>query len=152
MKTAQLPGSKWFHWLRNLTLRVGVLTGVYLTAVMVVAVLAANRLPFLENLAMLRNLAAYTVFVLVMIVPIGCFLRRPLQMFASGLLGWLLFSLAYQAMGLFFLNLHARLRYPFNVFMLGAIVYAVVAATAWVGSMTLDARQQPAIAARRRPH
>lgn len=151
MKTTQLPGAKWFHWVHNLTLRVGVLTGVYLTAVMVVAVLAANRAPFLEEIAEVRNAASYAAFALVMLVPIGCFLRRPLHLFASGILGWFLFSLAYEAMGLFFVNLHARLRYPFNVFILGAIVYGVVAAASWVAVMALEARQQPAIASRRKP-
>lgn len=151
MKTAQLPGEKWFHWLRNLTLRVGVLTGVYLTAVMVVSVLAATRLSFLEEVALVRNGVSYAAFILVMLVPIAYFRRKPLQLLASGLLGWLLFALAYQGMGFFFHNLHARLRQPLNVFMVGAIVYAVVAATCWVGLMALELRHQPVVAPRRKP-
>lgn len=150
MVSIPLPGAKWFEWLRNLTLRVGVLTGVYLTMVMVVSVLAATRIPFLEDIADLRNGASYAAFGLVMLVPMATFLRRPLQLLASGLLGWLLFALAYNAMGLFFVNLHARLRTPFNVFMIGASVYAVVAAAAWVVTMALDMRSQPAIAPRRK--
>jgi len=151
LKTAELPGAKWFHWLRNLTLRVGVLTGVYLTAVMVVAVLAATRLPFLEPIAHLRNWAAYAAFLLVMLVPIATFRRRPLQLLAAGVLGWALFALAYQGMGIFFPNLHARLRQPFNVFMLGAIVYGVLAAATWVAQIALGLIQQPAFAPRRKP-
>lgn len=150
MNPPSLPGSKWFRWLRNLTLRVGVFTGVYLTAVFVVWVLAANRLPFLERLALIRNLAAVAAFALVMLVPIGTFLRRPLRLFASGLLGWLLFSLAYQVTGVFFENLHSRLRAPFNVFMLGVAVYGLVAVVSWVVGMAWEARHQPVIASRRR--
>ena len=153
MLNIELPGAKWFEWLRNLTLRVGVLTGVYLIMVMVVSVLAANRLHFLEDIADLRNAASYFAFVLVMLVPMVTFRRRPLQLLAAGLLGWLIFALAYNAMGLFFLNLHARLRPPFNVFMIGVIVYAVVAAASWVVTMALELRsqQQPAVSPSRKP-
>lgn len=150
MKTAELPGAKWFHWLRNITLRVGVLTGVYLTAAMVIAVLAATRLPFLEDVARIRNWVSYGTFLVVMLVPIVSFRRKPLQLLASGVLGWLLFSLAYQGMGFFFPNLHARLRQPFNVFMVGAIVYGVVAAASWVAQIAISLIQQPAVAPRRK--
>lgn len=152
MNTPNLPGSKWLRHLRNFTMRVGILTGVYLTTVMVAAVLAANRLPFLEPVADVRNWTFRALFALVMVVPIGCFLRHPPQLFASGMVGWTLFTLAYVVMGFFFPNLHARLRTPFNIFMIGAVVYALVAVAAWVVGMAREARQQPVIASRRRLH
>jgi hypothetical protein len=151
MTSPRLPGSAWLRWVRNLPLRVGVLTGAYLTAVMVIAVLAANRLPFLEPLAEIRNLASYAGFALVFLLPMMVFLRRPLDLFTAGITAWTLFAVNYNLMGLFFENLHVRLREPFNVWMLGAITYGLVAVVAWVVSMALEARQQPVIADRRRP-
>jgi hypothetical protein len=151
MTSPRLPGSAWLRWVRNLPVRVGVLTAAYLTAVMVISVFAANRLPFLEPLAQVRNLASYAGFALIFLLPMTMFLRRPLDLFASGITAWTLFALAYNLMGFFFVNLHVRLREPFNVWMLGAITYGLVAVLAWVVSMALDARHQPAIASRRRP-
>jgi hypothetical protein len=60
------------------------------------------------------------------------------------------FSLIYHLMGFFFRNLHNSLRPTFNVFVLGAVVYGLVAVAAWVISMALDAWHQPTIASRRR--
>ena len=151
MTSPRLPGSAWLRWVRNLPLRVGVLTGAYLTAVMVISVFAANRLPFLEPVAEIRNLASYAGFALVFLVPMMIFLRRPLDLFMAGITAWTLFAVNYKLMGLFFETLHVRLRPPFNVWMLGAITYGLVAVLAWVVSMALDARHQPAIASRRRP-
>jgi hypothetical protein len=145
-----LPGSKWLLWVHNLPLRVGVLTGVYLTAIMVLSVLAANRAPFLEEFAGVRNAVSYAAFGLVMLVPAGIFLRKPLELLFSSMVAWTLFSLAYRVMGFFFENLHVRLRGPLNVFMLGAVTYGVLVAAAWVASMALEARAQPVIASRRR--
>ena len=150
MNPSQLPGAKWLPWLRSLSLRVGVLTGVYLTAVMVAAVLLANRVHFLEHFAHIRNAVCYLAFGLVMLVPIVAFRRQAVQLLVSGMLGWLLFTLAYLAMGVFFSNLHLRLRTPFNVFVLGAAFYGLMACVAWVVSMALEARSQSAIASRRR--
>ena len=150
MKTSRLPGLAWFHWVRNLPLRVGVLTGVYLIAVMVVSVLAATRLPFLEPLALLRNLASYAAFALIALIPIASFMRRPASLFGCAVTAWGLFSVAYWVMGFFFVNLHARLRPPFNAFVVGAVVYGLVAVFSWVASMALEARSQPVIASRRR--
>ncbi len=47
----QLPGARWFLWLRNVSLRTGVLTGVYLSVVFLVWLIVANRLPRLESFA-----------------------------------------------------------------------------------------------------
>lgn len=150
MNTPRLPGSRWFGWLRNFTLRVGFLTGVHFSVVFVAWLLVANRVPLFEEFAGLRNSVAMGVFGVVMLIPVVCFLRQPLRLFGSGLLGWLLFALVYDAMGFFFPNLHARLKTPFHIFALGAVVYGLVAVVAWVAAMALEARHQPAIASRRR--
>ena len=150
MNLTRLPGSAWFLWLRNLPLRVGVLTGMYLSLVFVGWLIVANRVPFLENFALIRNAGAVAIFALLMLVPMGAFLRHPHHLFGAGLTAWGVFSLVYGLMGFFFHSLHSSLRPPFHIFILGGVVYGLVAAAAWFVSMALDARQQPVIASRRR--
>jgi hypothetical protein len=146
-----LPGSRWFRWVHNFTLRVGVMTGLYLTAVMVIAILAANRIPFFDPVADVRNWTARAAFVFFMLIPIGCFLRSPVKMIASGMCAWAILSVNYALMGLFFTNLHARLgKTPFHVLILGALAYGMAAAASWVAGMVLLLRQQPIAASRRR--
>ena len=151
MKTAPLPGSRWFRWVSNLTLRVGVLTGVYLTTVMVLSVLAATRLAILEPVADLRNGVSYASFVFVSLVPVVCFLRSPMKMFVSAMCGWSILTVNYALMGVFFSNLHAGLgKTPFHLFVLGAAVYGVTAVALWVASMVASMREHPIAASRRR--
>lgn len=151
MTPSLLPGSRWFQWVRNFTLRVGVLTGLYLTAVMVISVLVATRVEFLEPVADVRNGAAYAAFFFFMMIPIGCFLRSPVKMFASAMCGWAILSVNYALMGVFFIHLHDRLgKTPFHLFILGALVYGVSAVVSWVAGMVLLLRHQPIAAHRRR--
>ncbi len=151
MSPTALPGIRWFSWLRNPTARVAVLTGVYLSVVMIAWLLLANRVPWLEKYADLRNAIAGAVFALLMLIPIGSFLRSPARLFVSGVMSWLLLSLVYALMGLFFENLHSRLdKTPFHLFVLGAAVYGLAAVVAWVASMLLAARHHPIGSSRRR--
>jgi hypothetical protein len=135
MNWVSLPGVAWLRWLKNLPLRIGVLTGTYLTAIMAVWLIIANRLPFLDGFAAVRNMACAALFALVALVPACTFLRRPWHLFKSGLTAWLLFSLAYAGAGHIFVSLFTRLHPPFNVFMIGAMIYGVVAVAAWLVHM-----------------
>jgi len=146
----RLPGSTWLFWVRNLALRVGVLTGFYLSAVFLAWLLIANRLLFLERFALLRNWGTMAVFGLVMLVPMGCFLRRPQRLFVSGIVGWSFFTLSYRVLQVFFPNLAGRLKPTFQVFVLGAVVYGLAAVSAWVVSMAWETRHHPIAASRRR--
>lgn len=149
--TPRLPGAQWFGWIKNQTVRIGVLTGIYLSAVMVIALLAANRMPFLEPFAEIRNWAARIVFAFVLVVPILTFFRSPVRLIASGTLAWTLFALVYAAMGRwFFERLHDRFFTPFHLFMLGMAIYAVTAVAGWVASMAMEARENPVTSSRRR--
>lgn len=151
MNATPLPGSRWFQWVRNFTLRVGVLTGLHLTAVMLISVLAATRVGFLEPYADVRNGVAYAAFGFVLLIPIGCFLRAPIKLFAAGICGWAILTVNYALMGLFFVHLHDRLgKTPFHMFILGALVYGVAAVMSWVAGMVLSLREQPIAATRRR--
>jgi len=140
MAPTHLPGAAWLRWLKNLPLRIGVLTGIYLTAVMTVALLCANRIPALEPYADLRNWTCSSLFVLVALIPVATFRRAPWALFTSATAGWLVFSTAYSVAGMFFENLHTRLnKTTFHMFLLGAGCYAVVAVAIWVGDMTKSA-------------
>ena len=163
MTSSLLPGSRWFQWVHNFTLRVGVLTGLYLTAVMVVAILVANRLPFVEHFAVanrlpffehfaeIRNWTSRGAFLFFLLIPIACFLRSPLKMFACGMCAWAMLCVNYALMGIFFTNLHLRLgKTPFHLLILGAMAYGVAAVASWVGGMVLALRAQPIAAPRRR--
>ena len=114
-------------------MRTGLLCGIYLSAVMLVALLAANRLPALEAFADLRNWVCRGVFLIFTLMPIGVFFRAPWNLFVSGFSGWSVFTLSYSLAGFFFDNLHTRLNISnLNMLLLGVGSYAVVAVTLWV--------------------
>jgi hypothetical protein len=130
-------------------LRIGLYTGGLLVLVMIISLIAANRLPWLESRALERNAACYGLFVLFMLIPVARFWNRPVRMFASGMLAWAMFVIAYDIAGLFFRNLFQILRTPFEALIEGGLIYGVCAVIAWVGGMALLARLSP-IAPRRR--
>jgi hypothetical protein len=130
-------------------LRTGLYTGALMVIVMAGALIAANRLPWLDNRALERNAASYGLFVMIMLIPICRFINRPVRMFVSAMIAWSMFVIAYDIAGFFFHNLFDAVRTPFVLFIEGAIVYGVCAVGSWVGAMALQARQQP-IAPRRR--
>jgi hypothetical protein len=117
--------------------------------VMIGALIVANRLPWLDNRALERNAACYSLFVIFMMIPVCRHLNRPLQMFTAAMIGWVIFVVAYNIAGLFFRNLFQVLRTPFELLVEGAVVYGVFAVGSWVGAMVLHARSHP-IAPRRR--
>jgi hypothetical protein len=54
-------------------------------------------------------------------------------MFVSGLTGWLLLCVAYASANMYFQNLANRLaKTPFKLLVMGAAIYAVAAAIAWI--------------------
>jgi hypothetical protein len=131
------------------TMRTGLYTGALLVLVTIISLVVANRLPFLENRALERNAACYSLFVLFTLIPVIRFWNRPMKMFGSGMLAWSIFVIGYDISGMFFSNLFRILRTPFDAFFVGAVVYGVCAVVAWVGGMALLARLGP-IAPRRR--
>jgi hypothetical protein len=136
MAPTHLPGAAWFRWLKHRPLRIGALTGIYLSAVMGVALFCANRIPSLEAYADLRNWICDSLFLLVALIPIATFWRAPWALFTCALSSWLLFSLSYGLAGMIFVNLQSRLnKTTFHMFMLGAGTYAVIAVFIWVWDM-----------------
>jgi len=138
--SAHLPGYRRFHVFRNVAVRTGVYVGVFLTLVFTTWLVLANRVPILEHFALARNVAAGTVLVLLALVPIVRFMLMPGHLLASSLVAWLIFSVSYRALCLFFRELSARLS-PIQVFMLGAVVYMIVTTVCWIGTIIWKARE-----------
>ena len=143
-------GASEIHSSRN-PIRTGLYTAALLVIVMFASLVVANRFPSLERYAFERNAAFYTVFVLLMLVPIIRFLDRPVQMFGASMVGWVLFVGAYDLAGIYFRNIFQVLRNPFEALVEGAIVYGLCAVGSWVVEMILHARRHPIVPARKAP-
>jgi len=138
---SQLPGMRLFLWLRNASLRIGVITGVYLSFVFVAWLLIANRLPQLQPFAGIRNLAAAVTFLLLMLIPVLRFRREPVRMFVAGLTAWTLLTLTYIGMEMNFSLLESRMG-ALHIFILGTVSYGFVAVLHWVFFLCVEARQR----------
>jgi len=130
-------------------IRTGVYGGALLIIAMLGALVSANRIPVLEKYAFERNAACYTLFVLLMLVPVVRFLTRPLKMFGAAMVGWVMFVAAYDLTAFYFRNLFQVLRTPFQALIEGTVLYGIFAVGSWVCGMLVQARRQP-IAPRRR--
>ncbi len=135
-----LPGYRWFHVFRNAATRTGVYVGVCLTFVLAAWLVIANHAPFLERFALERNIAAAAILCFLAAIPVIRFLRWPGHLLASGLLGWLIFSLSYRALCMIFPGISDRLS-AFHVFMLGAVVYMILTTLCWIVATIWRARE-----------
>ncbi len=136
----RLPGYRWFHVFPNAAIRTGVYVGVCLTLVFTAWLVIANRVPFLERLALERDIAAAAILAFLAALPVFRFLRMPGHLLASGLLGWFIFSLSYRVLCLIFRGLSNRLS-TFHVFVLGAVVYMILSTLCWVVATIWRARE-----------
>jgi drug/metabolite transporter (DMT)-like permease len=154
-----LPGMQWFLWLRIASLRIGILTGIYLSCVFVAWLYVANRVAELEPYAELRNLVAGGILILVLGIPVLRFRHQPGKLFVAGLTAWALLTMTYLAAEKHFTLLESRMG-AFHVFMLGAVSYGFVAVLDWVFLMCagvrhehmVQSRQAAASAGRHRTH
>jgi hypothetical protein len=137
----QLPGVRWFLWLRIASLRTGVLTGIYLSCVFVAWLEVANRVAALERFAELRNLVAGAILILVLGIPVLRFRRRPGKLFVAGLTAWTVLTLTYLVAQLHFTLLESRMG-TLHVFVLGAVSYGFVAVLDWVFLMCAGVRHE----------
>ena len=135
------------------TLRTGFGTGIFLAGLLVAALLAANRFPALEPFALVRNAVACTAVIIVALIPIMRFYNDPACLFASSALAWAIFSLAYTIAGMHFVNLENRLgKSPFEVLILGVVIYGIASVVTWVTSMVFSALRTPIPVRRRVRH
>jgi len=140
---AHLPGYRWFHVFRNAAIRMGIYTAVGLSLVFTGWLFLANRVPFLDRLALERNIAAAVVLCLFALIPILRFLRMPGHLLASGLVAWLIFSAYYRVLCTIFRKL-GDWNGAIQVFMYGAVVYLIVATLSWIGAAIWRVREADA--------
>jgi hypothetical protein len=146
----QLPGMQWFLWLRIASLRIGVLTGIYLSCVFVAWLEVANRVPALWSFAELRNLVAGAILIVVLGIPVLRFLHRPGRLFVAGLTAWTLLTVTYLVAEVHFTLLESRMG-ALHVFVLGAVSYGFVAVLDWVFLMCAGVRHQHMVQSRETP-
>jgi len=135
------PGYRWFQFLRNAPIRIGIYTGVWLSLVLTSWILVANRIPFLEPLAKQRNMMATLLLLLIAAMPVVRFLRSPAGLLLSGLLAWGLLTLTYRVLTFFFALLEDYFS-AFHVFVMGAVAYLLFATLSWVGIIIWRARTE----------
>ena len=125
------------------TVRCGLYTGALLVIAMLGALVAANRIPALERYALERNAISYSLFTLLMLLPVARFWKQPLKMFGAGMIGWTIFAAAYDIAGMVFQNLFDAIRHtPLVALCEGAVAYGVCAVASWVVAMCILARHQ----------
>jgi hypothetical protein len=146
----QLPGMRWFLWLRITALRTGVLTGIYLSCVFVAWLEVANRVAELERFAELRNLLAGATLIMVLGIPVLRFRRRPGRLIVAGLTAWTFLTMTYLAAEIRFTLLESRMG-ALHVFVLGAVSYGFVAVLDWVFLMFAAVRHQHMVQSRETP-
>jgi len=136
-------------------LRPALMTGVYVGALLILvmsaALVAANRVPALDRYALERNAASYGAFVILLLIPVMRFLKRPLHMFVAAIVAWVLFVGAYNIAGFYFRDLF-DMRTPFQALIEGGVLYGIVAVTIWVLRMAFYARRHAIAPGRRRVH
>jgi len=155
----QLPGMRWFLWLRNSALRTGILTGIYLSATFFGWLLIANHIRQLEPFAGIRNLIAGTFMIFLISIPVLRFRREPAKMFLSGLVAWTLLTFSYLTEELHYTLLESRMG-ALHIFIMGALSYGLAAVFQWVFLLCAAARQRhfeqthqaPASSGRSRTH
>ena len=121
-------------WLEAPAVRTGVYVGVSLSAVFTAWLYIANRMPLLESLAVPRNITAACFLALFGCLPVFRFFRSPSEMLLSSMLGWGLFTVTYGALCLKFTMLDQYYS-TFQVLVMGAIVYLLLATLSWIGTI-----------------
>ena len=130
----------------------GVYLGALLNIAMISALVAANRFPRFEPYALERNAASYGLFVILLLIPVVWFIKRPAQMFVAGIIGWVLFVAGYDIAGFYFRNLFEVLRTPLEALIEGGVLYGVAAVLSWVVGMIFHARRHTIAPRRRSAH
>jgi hypothetical protein len=123
-----------YRWLRYPALRTGLRMGVLFSVVLTAWLILANRVGVLDRLAIVRNAAALAVLFLIAFEPVARFRNSARDLLLSGLIGWAIGSLCYFGWTLYFDRLTNRMG-PFQVFVLGAAVYLLLAVVVWIGGL-----------------
>ena len=120
--------------LRSAAVRTGVYAGVCLSLIFTAWLVIANRIPFLEPLAVVRNFIATSLLLAVASIPVFRFLRSPAEMLLSSVLAWGILTLTYGALCLEF-SLLDQYYSTTEIFVLGMVVYLLLATLCWIGTI-----------------
>jgi hypothetical protein len=120
--------------LRSTAVRTGVYCGVSLSIIFATWLVIANRAPFLEPLAVVRNFIATSLLLAVASIPVIRFLRSPAEMLLSSVLAWGILTLTYGALCLEF-SLLDQYYSTIEIFVLGMVVYLLLATLCWIGAI-----------------
>jgi len=120
--------------LRSAAVRTGVYSGVFLSLIFALWLVIANRVPFLEPLAVIRNFIATSLLLAVASIPVFRFLRSPAEMLLSSVLAWGILTLAYGVLCLDF-SLLDQYYSTTEIFVLGMVVYLLLATLCWIGTI-----------------
>ena len=134
-----LSASSWYHLLRNAAVRTGIYGGAFLSVIFTVWILIANHAPFLEPVAMERNIVATVLLVFFFCMPLLRFYRSPGELLLSGLIAWALLTFTYRILG-FFYGFLEEYDSTFHVFVVGAVSYFVFATLSWIGTIIWKVR------------
>jgi len=137
----QLPGMRWFRWMRVASLRVGIVTGIYLSCVFLAWLIVANRVPALYPFAGARNAVAVATILVALAIPVLRFRHEPGRLFVAGLTAWTILTVTYLAAEIYFTLLPSRMG-AFHLFTLGAVSYGFIAVLDWVFLMCAGVRHQ----------
>jgi hypothetical protein len=128
------PGLRWFGFLKDAALRTGIYAGVSLSLIFSAWLLIANRAPYLEPVATERNIIAAGLFALFAAFPILRFFRLPSHLLTSSILAWGILTFTYRIF-CFKFDLLEEHYTAAHVFVLGAVIYFVVATISWIGTI-----------------
>jgi hypothetical protein len=130
----KFPGFHWFGFLKDAALRTGIYAGVSLSLIFSAWIVVANRMPYLEPVATERNIIAACLLALFAAFPVLRFFRRPSHLLTSSLLAWGILTFTYRIL-CFKFDLLEEHYTAAHVFVLGAIIYFVVATISWIGTI-----------------
>lgn len=138
------------HHTSSPVLKFGLYIGFALIAEMAIALIVINRVPALERFALARNAFFISCFFVLALTPVCRFLKTPVRMFASAMIGWTIFVVGYDLAGLYFDRLFGTLNHgPFLTLIEGGVLYGVCAVGAWVAEMIVHACRHSIMPGRR---
>lgn len=125
---------------RKQAMSAGVFLGICFSAIGLTWLLLANRVPHLDPFAAERNIALGVTFVVLGIVPTCRFMTSPGRNFLCGVIGWAILTALYAVAELVFPRLATRLG-AFHLFVLGCMLFGLLAALAWVVNLVIAFRR-----------
>ncbi|HVB86701.1 MAG TPA: hypothetical protein VNK23_08575 [Candidatus Dormibacteraeota bacterium] len=138
------------HQQSSPVLKFGLYVGFAMIAEMTVALIVINRVATLERFALARNAFFISCFFILALTPVGRFLKSPVRIFSSAMIGWSIFVVGYDLAGLYFDRLFDVLHHgPFLTLIEGGVLYGVCAVGAWVAEMIVHACRHSIMPGRR---